>query len=37
VTYEEWPGVEHGINTPEFPSKLLLNWLENIFAGNQKK
>ena len=32
VTFEEWPGVGHGINTPEFPSKMLLNWLENICA-----
>ena len=35
VTFEEWPGVGHGINTPEFPSKILLNWLEGIFAGSQ--
>lgn len=33
VTFEEWPGVGHGINTPEFPSKILLNWLEEVFAG----
>lgn len=32
VTFEEWPGVGHGISTPEFPSKLLLSWLEEIFA-----
>jgi predicted esterase len=32
VTFEEWPGVGHGIRTAEFPSKLLLNWLEGIFA-----
>lgn len=33
VTFEEWPGVGHSINTVEFPSKILLNWLERIFAG----
>jgi len=33
VTFEEWPGVGHGINSPEFPSKILLTWLERIFAG----
>ncbi len=32
VTFEEWPGVGHGIRTAEFPSKLLLDWLEEIFA-----
>jgi predicted esterase len=32
VTFEEWQGVGHGINTPEFPSKLLFNWLEEIFS-----
>ena len=32
VTFEEWPGVGHGIRTAEFPSKMLLNWLEGIFA-----
>lgn len=30
VTYEEWVGVGHSINTPEFPSKKLLPWLINI-------
>jgi len=30
VTFEEWQGVSHGINTPEFPSKLLPKWLEDI-------
>jgi len=33
VTLEEWPGVGHGIRTAEFPSKILLNWLEEIFAA----
>ncbi len=32
VTFEEWPGVGHGIRTSEFPSKLLLDWLEKIFG-----
>jgi predicted esterase len=27
VIFEEWPGVGHGVNTPQFPSKLLLDWL----------
>ncbi len=27
VTFEEWPGVGHMINTPVFPSKMLHNWL----------
>lgn len=30
VTYEEWPGFGHHINTPEFPSKILLEWMNNI-------
>lgn len=30
VTYEEWIGVGHNINTPEFPSKILLEWLNNV-------
>jgi len=30
VTYEEWVGVGHAINTPEFPSKKLLPWLNSI-------
>ena len=30
VTFEEWVGVGHGINTPEFPSKKLLPWLNNV-------
>lgn len=30
VTYEEWSGVGHAINTPEFPSKKLLPWLISI-------
>ncbi|MGQ9611162.1 MAG: hypothetical protein ACUVWN_17825, partial [bacterium] len=30
VTYEEWPGVGHHINTPEFPSKILLEWMNNV-------
>jgi len=30
VTFEEWEGVGHGINTPQFPSKILLDWLNNI-------
>jgi predicted esterase len=40
VTFEVWAGVSHGINTTEFPSKILLNWLNNIvalqIAKNQK-
>jgi hypothetical protein len=36
VTYEEWVGVGHGINTPEFPSKKLLSWLENVVSKKQK-
>ena len=36
VTYEEWVGVGHGISTPEFPSKKLLSWLENVVSKNQK-
>ena len=32
VIFEEWPGVGHGIRTQEFPSKKLLNWMEEIFA-----
>lgn len=30
VTYEEWPGVGHQINTSEFPSKIMLEWLNNV-------
>ncbi len=30
VTYEEWVGVGHAINTPEFPSKKLLQWLTDM-------
>ncbi|MGB9594886.1 MAG: hypothetical protein ACPL7B_01285 [Candidatus Poribacteria bacterium] len=30
VTYEEWLGVGHSINTTEFPSKKLLPWLTNV-------
>jgi hypothetical protein len=28
VTFEEWPGVGHIDIAPEFPSKMLLNWLK---------
>ncbi len=34
VTFEEWPGVGHGIRTRVFPSKLLFSWLEEIFSGS---
>lgn len=34
VTYEEWAGVGHSINTPEFPSKKLLLWLTDIVNKN---
>jgi len=30
VTFEEWQGVGHNIDTPEFPSKLLLDWLNRV-------
>ncbi len=30
VTYEEWPGASHQITTPEFPSKILLEWMNNV-------
>lgn len=32
VTFEEWAGFGHAINTQEFPSKILLNWLNNVSA-----
>jgi predicted esterase len=32
VTFEEWAGVGHSINTQEFPSKILLGWLNKICA-----
>ncbi|MDQ1316681.1 MAG: hypothetical protein QG588_329, partial [Candidatus Poribacteria bacterium] len=35
VTFEEWAGVGHGINTPEFPSKKLLIWLNDIVTKRQ--
>jgi len=36
VTFEEWAGVGHGINTPEFPSKKMLPWLEDIGRKDKK-
>lgn len=37
VTFEEWPGVGHGIGTPVFPSKLLPKWLEDIFSASTRE
>jgi predicted esterase len=35
VTFEEWAGFGHNIDTLEFPSKKLLPWLEGIVAKRQ--